>query len=349
MSTPVPPAPSRFLEALRAVWWRPPAFLAGIGALLALFYLHGRTVYMTKSLRDDRNELERMASRRAVVLGSSHAYSIELKAMRLSGVNLAHDGQDLFEVAYIARTVKARAPKLDRVVIALSYFSFVFDNAAYVENGVKTRVGRRIDLYAGFGRFSLIPGDGGEYLKGMLWPLVTRDHYAAGFSALGVKEARAETPDDDADRDRAGDKDVDLPPGKRPPKTLQYYQDHAKRRCRHYDALIKGMRAGHPGIERDTYAVLRALIEELHDDSIKVVLVTPPYLDPYNQCFDQRWQRLTRENGARLAKETGATYLDYSTHPAFRDMSRFMDTDHLRKSHRAAFSKMLAGDLKARR
>lgn len=344
MSGPVTPPPSaRFAASLRALWWRPPAFLLGIGAIFALLYLHGQRAYITKALRDDRSELRRMESRRVVVLGSSHAYAIEPRPMGLSGVNLAHDGQDLFEIAYIARTVKARAPKLDTVIIVLSYFSFVFDNAAMVDNGVKTRVGRRIDLYSAFGRLAMIPGDGAEYLKGMLWPIVTRDHYRAGFASLGIKEARAATPDDDeADRDRQGEADVDPPRAKRPPKTLQFYQDHAKRRCRHYSALIKGMRAGHPGLESDTYELMRDLATELRESSIRVVFVTPPYFDAYNECFDQRAQELTRTNGARLAKETGALYFDFSHHPEFRDMSRYMDTDHIRKSHRGRFSKLLA-------
>jgi hypothetical protein len=288
-----------------------------------------------------------MESRGTVVLGSSHAYAIVPEHMGLSGVNLAHDGQDLFEVAYIARTVKARAPKLDTVIIALSYFSFVFDNAAYTLRGVETRIGQRIDLYAAFGRLSFIPGDGSEYLKGMLWPLVTRDHFEAGFAALGPKVAHAEELEDDtvADRDRHGAADVEAPRGKRPSKTLAFYQKHAERRCRQYDALIRTMRSRHPGLERDAYDVLRDVVAELEQSEIDVVLVTPPYFEPYNECFAKRWQELTRKNGQRIAEATGARYFDFSHHPEFREMNRFMDSDHIRANHWKRLSRALASEM----
>src|SRR6185369_14343670 len=95
---------------------------------------------------------------RAIVLGSSHGKGVRLDSMGLVGQNFSHNGADLYEMAYIARSVKRRVPRVDTVLVALSYFSFGLDNAAYVEHGTATRIERRIEMYSAFPRLSFVAG-----------------------------------------------------------------------------------------------------------------------------------------------------------------------------------------------
>jgi hypothetical protein len=165
----------------RRAWWAPPCFLTGLAAIVWGLYVLGKPYYAEEDVRTDLPKVEALADARFIVLGASHAKGIGIDAPDLDGQNLYHNGQDVFEMAYIARSAVARAPHLKYVVLTLSYFSFGFDNAAYERHGVRDRIGRRIEMYSAFPRLGFVPGDQNEWLKGLLFPIVTRDHFQRGF------------------------------------------------------------------------------------------------------------------------------------------------------------------------
>src|SRR3954466_5656912 len=138
---------STSVRPLTRWWWRPPAFLGGLLAIVAALYVFGSRVYLAEEVQRDLSAQARMDQRRVLLLGASHAHDLRLADARLDGVDLAHRGQDLFEMASIARAVKKRAQRMNAVLVTLSYFSFLFDNAAYLKGGIEERVERRIHLY----------------------------------------------------------------------------------------------------------------------------------------------------------------------------------------------------------
>jgi hypothetical protein len=321
-------------------WWRPPAFLAGFAAVVVLLYLAGRDVYWDIGIDADRQALARMTTHHAILLGTSHGHDLSLSDAGFDGADMTHGGQDLFEMAYMTRSVRRRARHLDTVLISLSYFSFVFDNSAYEVDGVRTRVGRRISLYGGFARLAFIPGDSAEYLKGLLYPVVTEDHYRAGFGALGAlltggrlgSGAPAAAPE---------------PPPRRRSETWVARQ--AERRCKLFGDYARNMSEHHPGLAEDTFESTLELARELRAASVRVLFFTPPYRRPYNACFDARYQSQTRANGRRLASESGTPYLDFSHDPSFvDDPALFEDSDHLNEEGRVVFSRMFKRELEAR-
>jgi hypothetical protein len=332
-------------------WWRPPAFLSGFGLIVIGLYVAGNDVYKTRENEADRAALKEMSSRRVLLLGASHGRGLVLKDAGLDGIDLVHDGQDLFEMAYIARSVKAKAPKLDTVLITLSYFSFVSDNAAYLANGVQTRIGLRIALYRGFGRLAFIRGDAPHYAKALLSPVITPDHYRQVFQRIPDELAATVLDDehvDEAELDGEDEAAVERKARRRIARRSipRYFARHAQGRCRFYTRLTRVMQRNHPGLVRETKELMLNLTRELEADSVRVVFFTPPYLRRYSECFDPRQQKLTRDTGRWLERSTHARYFDFSNEASFVDNERyFRDSDHLNNSGKAAFSKLFAATL----
>ena len=340
MTTPEPAATTD--AAWPPNWWsRPIVFVAGLAAILGLLSLASRSVYLEPNNAADRKLLAEMRKRHVLLLGTSHGHDVSLSEMGFDGVDLTHGGQDLFEMAYMARTVKKRSPLFDTLVISLSYFSFNFDNAAYTVDGVRTRVGRRLDLYTVFPRLTFIPGDSAEYVKGRLYPIVTLDHYQAGFKAIW---------------DRAHGRDVvplAVPAPPVPPDKTQapsWFKKHAKRRCQQFRDFARNMSEHHPGLAEDAFASTLALAREMQAAKVRVIFVTPPYTRQYNDCFEKEYVERTLESGRRLATLTGASYFDFSHDDSFVDRRKFFeDSDHLNERGRVAFSRRFKQQLEAAR
>jgi hypothetical protein len=325
LTVPPPSNPAR-------CWWRPLVFLAGLGVLVGILYAIGYSTYESPVRRSDKKHLDRMATQSAVVFGSSHAFAILPDKMGLEGVNLAHGGQDVFEMAFMARAVKRDARNLKAVIFVVSYFTFAFDNASYLQNRTQTRIGRRISMYSTFSSYGFIPGDSSAYVKGVLWPLVTRDHWMSIFlPGASRRNALPET--------------GDLPPNPKRDRhvsSARAIEAHAKRRCQNYSALMRNMTSNRPGLEADAFEVLRDVSRELEDSGVRVVLVMPPYADAYDDCFDAKRQRTSRRLAARIASETGAEYVDAGAEDDFtKAPGYFANSDHLNRDGKVAFSRWL--------
>jgi len=323
-------------------WWaRLLAFSAGLGLLVTALFRNARHVYLDGTDVRDRQALVDARHRRALLLGTSHGYDLDLEEAGLKGVDMTHGGQDLFEMAFMTRTVKERSRRLRTVIISLSYFSFSFDNAAYTLDGVKTRIGRRISLYTDFRRMAFIPGDGSEFLKGILYPVVTPDHYQLGFQTLLARlTPGAIVP---------GAPSAEYPPPspvKRRSRT--WYVRHAQRRCKSFSEFSHNMAEHHPGLADDSFNSTLELTRELQAASIRVIFFTPPYTAAYNDCFDPTYVKQTIDGGHRLQSLTGAPYFDFSHDPAFVKKLRFFeDSDHLNDEGRKRFSRRFKEALRA--
>jgi len=321
-------------------WWRPLAFAAGFALIIAVLFRVGRDIYMEPSVVSDHLGLAEMRKRKVLLLGTSHGHDLSLEAAGFDGADLTHGGQDLFEMAYMARTVKQRSRKLDTVIISLSYFSFNFDNSAYELKGVRTRVGRRTGLYSTFARLSIIPGDSAEYIKGIFYPVITPDHYQAGFEGIAHLL-------EDGTLGAHPTPDVEKPaPDRRHP--MAWFRKHAKRRCESFHEFAKNMTEHHPGLEEDSFRSTLELAKELRSSSIRVVFFTPPYTQPYNECFGEEYQSRTRVLGRRLADESDSIYFDFSHDDRFTERTElFEDSDHLNERGRRRFSQLLKQRLNA--
>jgi hypothetical protein len=331
MTTPAsPPTSSKFRCIVR-----PLAFTAGLALIFCALYVIGYKRYESYQIRSDRKNLARMATGNGVVFGSSHGFNLLPEEVGFEGVNLSHGGQDLFEMVYMARAVKRAAPELETVIFTLSYFAFALDNAAYLSKGTQSRIGRRIVMYASFPSFGFVPGDATSWVKGNLSPVVTRDHWKSVLWPTGSREA---TP-----------KGSDLPPDPKSDRgsaSLSSLESHARRRCKQYSRLMRNMAKNHEGLDDDAFEALRDVSRDLEKAGVRVVLVTSPYYETYNACFDAKRQALTRRLARRVARETGAEYIDASNEPGFtRTREYFRNSDHMNRDGKIEFSRWLGQQL----
>jgi hypothetical protein len=311
---------------------RPLAFTAGLALIFGAFYAIGYERYESRQIRSDRKNLARMATGNGVVFGSSHAFNLLPEEIGFEGVNLSHGGQDLFEMVYMARAVKRAAPELETVFFTLSYFSFALDNAAFFLDGTQSRIGRRIVMYSAFPTLGFVPGDASSWVKGVLSPVITRDHWKSIFWPTGSRkgafpEASDLPPDPKRDRGSGSSKPLG---------------GHARRRCKEYATLMRNMASNHPDLENDAFEALRDISMDLEKAGVRVVLVTVPYYETYNECFDAKRQALTRRLAKRVAAETGAEYIDAGNEPDFTSTRRyFHNSDHMNREGKLAFSRWL--------
>ena len=119
-------------------------------------------------------------------------------------------------------------------------------------------------------------------------------------------------------------------------------ESHALRRCQQYSRLMRNMNANHPGLADDAFEALRDVSRDLERAGVRVVLVTVPYYETYNECFDARRQALTRRLAKRIASETGAEYIDAGKDEDFtRTREYFRNSDHMNRDGKIAFSRWL--------
>jgi hypothetical protein len=323
--------PSTDTKRRHRCWWRPVAFTTGLVVIFGLLYAAGYSRYESPQVKADREALARMATGNGVVFGSSHGFNILPEKAGLDGVNLAHGGQDVFEMVYMARAVKRAAPNLETVLFTISYFTFSLDNAIVKPGGAQPRLGRRLVMYAAFPSFDFVPGDASAWVKGLLSPVVTRDHWKSILWWDGSRPAFPSA--------------SDLPPNPKRDRRVanaSFIVTHATNRCKSYAKAMRNAEAFHSGLHEDAFETLRDVSQDLEDAGVRVVLVTPPYFETYNACFDAKRQALARRLATRVAKETGAEYIDASKHPEFSTtLEYFSNSDHMNRTGKVAFSRWL--------
>src|SRR5687768_10970577 len=306
-------------------------FLLGLFAILALLYRVGAPHYQTTKFKAEKRRLVDAKNAKVLIFGNSHALDIVPEDGGFRGTNFGRGGQDLFELAHTARYVLPRAQEVKTVLIGLSYFSFSLDNGAYRKRGVQSRIGRRLHTYSAFPRLGFIEGDAGPYLKGLLYPLVTGDHWAR--IVTGASRA---TVDDDEEEDLVLKKKLVR-------RSASALDSIARRRVRGYLSLMNNMKRNNPEVAQETSATLRELIEDLQARGVTVALFTSPYWKGYNKEFPKAFQQRLAENAKRLSKATGVRYYDFSKDPEFSEQAElFADADHLNVEGKRLFSRVIA-------
>jgi hypothetical protein len=306
-------------------------FLLGLLAIFAVLYRVGAPHYQTAKFKQEKRRLAAVPQAEIVIFGNSHALNISPEEGQFRGMNFGRGGQDLFELAHTARYVMPRASQARTVLIGISYFSFSLDNGAFRKRGVQTRIGRRLHTYAAFPRLGLIEGDTGPYLKGLLYPLVTGDHWERIWT--GVYDAS-----------RADEEDEEVrPKTKLVLRTPAQLESISRRRVRGYLGLMSNMRKNNPEVMNETYETLLELILDLQDRGLTVALFTAPYYAAYSKQFPKVWQTRLSENAKKLSKATGARYHDFSKNSELVDRAElFADGDHLNLDGKKIFSRMIA-------
>ena len=275
---------------------------------------------------------------KAVTLGNSHSDSIDYSVLGIEGKSLAFAAADLFEIEKYAAYQEENLPGLQTVFIAISYYSFVRDNAE-----LESLRSRRIRFYSMVPVSSPIQGDFPNFLLGRLesythvMSVARSDNWKGVWQGLFYGPSLEPFPYDGVE-------------------TLSEWGE-----CSHYSneqldahALeIAGrnvsssmeMAAAHPGLEQDAFDALSRTIERLQSRGIHVILFTPPYYRSYSEYFEEQGPMIIeqwRQATDRLQEIYQVPYYDLSmdaeiiSHPEL-----FYNSDHLSECGRKVFSEKL--------
>jgi hypothetical protein len=201
-----------------------------------------------------------------------------------------------------------------------------------------------VKLYARYpASLEYIPGDTGNFLKGLLHPIVTEDHWRRVF-----EHPRWSGPPRPAPRPAAAPAPLDLGAVRReiaastaersPEEHLRY----ATTRCGNDRVTNALMLEANPRVTEQVAAATRELIAGLRGRRVRVVFFTPPYYVAYNEACDERWRQLMLEQMGGIARETGVEYYDFSRDAEFENDPRlFTNADHLNGRGARLFSARL--------
>ncbi len=227
-------------------------FLLGIGLL---FNLSGTLADQVAPLEDWRIEhqqrLESLRARQdvieAVTLGNSHSDSLDYSVLGIDGQSLAFAAADLFEIEKYAMYLDDELPDLKTVFIAISYYSFRWDNAAF--EPYRTR---RIRYYSMVPVWSPIQGDMSDYALGKLESLthvmseVRSDNWFGVWVNLADNVQSANTAEYDGVLTESAW-------GLCPHYTAEQLETHALRTAARNLSDSARMANVHPQLERDAY------------------------------------------------------------------------------------------------
>lgn len=272
----------------------------------------------------------------AIALGSSHGDDVDFSEMDYRGYQLSRAWGDIFETQYYLDYFVPRLPNLKVVLIAMSYFSFDWDNAASQRLNV-----RREQLYRAVGAWSPIPGDTALFVRAKATELVPvksilrEDNWQQIVYALlsGERpESALETLTDDCS-----------------PLTVEDLTRHAEIRAGEQIQMASDIAQTHQHVRMDTFKTLAETVRELQEKEIRVVLFTPPYYEAYTRVYqeeDPETIAFMKDRLAFLQRTYDVEYYDFSQDARFvGDHTLFKDSDHLNSCGRELFSRMLNDQL----
>jgi hypothetical protein len=322
------------------------AFAFLLGAILIL-NLSGTLADRVAPLEDWRIEhqgrLEHLRARQnvieAVTLGNSHSDSLAYSVLGIEGQSLAFAAADLFEIEKYATLLDHGLPRLKTVFIAISDYSFRWDNGAIEPY----RTQRRIRFYSMVPVWSPIHGDVSDFLLGRmesythLMSVMRSDYWLGVWVGLTSNGTSATSEYDGVLTSSVW--------GMCPHYTAEQLDAHALRTARRNVSDSDRMASAHPRLEQDAYDALARTIQELQSKGIRVILFTPTYYEKYTEYFMQDGSSIVADMKGmiqKLHKTYQVEYYDFSndqeimSHPEL-----FYNSDHLGDCGKKIFTKKL--------
>jgi hypothetical protein len=285
------------------------------------------------------SELQAEAAQvKAVTLGNSHSDSIDYSVLGIEGTSLAFAAADLFEIEKYAAYLEENLPGLQTVFIAVSYYSFVRDNAE-----LESLRSRRIRFYSMIPVSSPIQGDFPNFLLGRLenythvMSVARSDNWKGVWHGLFYGPSLEPFPYDGVETLSEW--------GECAHYTVDQLDIHALEIAGRNVSSSMQMAAEHPGLEQDAFDALSRTIERLQSRGIQVILFTPPYYQMYSEYFEEQGSTIIEQGkqaAGRLQEIYQVPYYDFSmdaeiiSHPEL-----FYNSDHLSECGKREFSEKL--------
>lgn len=286
-----------------------------------------------KNLQARQNVIE------AVTLGNSHSDSLDYSVLGIQGQSLAFAAADLFEIDKYATFLDHRLPRLKTVFIAISDYSFRWDNGAIEPY----RTQRRIRFYSMVPVWSPIQGELSDFLLGRmesythLMSVMRSDYWLGVWVGLTRNASLATSGYDGVLTSSVW--------GMCPHYTADQLDAHAVMTAKRNVSDSDQMAIAHPGLEQDAYDALAHTIEGLQAKGIRVVLFTPTYYEKYTEYFMTDGSGIVADMKAmiqKLNKTYQVQYYDFSNDPEIMGHPElFYNSDHLGDCGKKVFTRKL--------
>jgi len=303
-----------------------------LGSIVAiLFYGIGINKYPEYNSR--KNRIKRIIEENVtdcLVFGSSHAGAIDTKIIGFkNGKKIISPGADLFEIRYEVASIVPKLTNLDTVLISFSYFTMYYNNGVYLnDKGVRSRKENRIRVYATCPQAMLIDSNIGDYVMGILYPLVTNDHWERVISPQTEKKNK-EPGANNKSNQSLSDK-------------IKHLNKHAIERCnRVFRHLVPSMMKNYKGnLFKRNIQNLEKILEILNRHGIRTVLFTPPYWRSYIENTPIEYRDGCAGAILKIQEKYNMEYYDLSSVKDFQNHPNlFSDSDHVDNKNKEAVAK----------
>ncbi|MEK7391938.1 MAG: hypothetical protein AAB214_05160 [Fibrobacterota bacterium] len=290
-----------------------PVFLVGVCMEALLFGVPNEYRAKNDALARDGKQIH------TLVLGSSHTYfGVDPDLMAPGVYNAAFVSQSLRYDSAILATRLDSLPKLNTVVIPISYFSLFFQ----LESGQAAALAKNYRLHLGIGS-APNPIERLEVVQSRLETSIDKIwmHYLDGGTPPACSPSG-----------------WGIPPTKGAPDMAASGRIEA---ARHIGYVEQG-RKHHLS---ENVRCLESMLRICRSRGIRVFLVTLPATRHYSSLLAPSvWNEIRDTVGRIIAVHPGTTYFDYSDVTGFDD-SDYFDADHLDSSGAAKFTARLAKSL----
>jgi hypothetical protein len=267
------------------------------------------------SMKRERVE-RRIPEIKILITGSSHSfYAIKPRALNQNAFSLAYISQDLFYDTRLLLKYVPRAPKLELVIIPISYFS--------LESKLRDTIEKwRCPFYHKFYGFPAA-----EPLDVKNYSLIAL-YGASETQSLIFRRFRSRNTE-------LIDDDGGPPEGFRNSENSDLSSEAAL--ARHHSSM-------RPALVQENIDYLNEAVQVLKSRSVGVVFVTTPVYKSYYSHLNPAAYARMQDAIRSMSEQNGIQYHNYMEDLRF-DESDFFDCDHLNASGMAKFTKILKNEI----
>lgn len=307
-------------------------------AFIGLFMLIGFGIYQIGFTIDQPyeatyNQVQRAISGAdtitALTLGNSHSASVDFESLGIKGGYHLHAGfMDIFEIHHLSKYIIPKLPKLKYVFIAVPYYFFDFDNAAYLD---AYQLSFRKRTYFMTPQFSLIGNDWENLLSAKLSPIIRPDHWKGVFAELLKNQL---------------DKIAVLRPVEASKVDSAFLKKHAIGRVKQNETQVDTMLYSKPDLAGRSARKLKELIHFFKENHVTPIFYTPSYHSYYSNRFSKEIKIRNVELMKQIAADENIHYFDFSKDSLLTYRTDiYKDSDHYNTLGKKVFSAQLRDSL----
>jgi|TARA_B110000240_G_C13509313_1_gene458250 hypothetical protein len=266
---------------------------------------------------------------KSVVLGRSHAASLDYLHWDIHGINFALGGRDLAGIDYQLGFFLDNLPEIKEILISISYSTMYYDNESLSLGNLNDV---RKSLYYSIPSYSIIDyKDLNNYVYGKYFPFIQADHgyklFKKVYSNTMEKKEKIDLNEDYMD-------------------SLLIIKSSKDQAILH-SSDRKIAEAYNSNVITKNKEYLIDIIHKTKRKKINLIFFTPPYYKNYTDFFPKNDMQEMKKIMNELAVKYSITYLDFSTDSIISNNYKyFQNADHMNNHGKRIFTKKLLKKIK---